>query len=226
MSPHRYYTLIASLPALPYFKTAERLPINRQRLDERLRMLDEKDASILAQARSVVEWGAHAADQTDAEFIRNYDAFLSSCESPSLRSVVLFRIDLRTIIAALRRRRHGEENGPATPSWGAGSWAAHIERNWRVADFKLGHRHPWIPLAHQHLENGESAALEELLMDLVWQNLSRSAFGFEFQLEAVIAFVFKWDILERWLSYNSGAARSRFSELGAELLSPPPLATA
>ena len=35
MSPHRYYTLIASLPALPYFKLAERLPINRQRLEER-----------------------------------------------------------------------------------------------------------------------------------------------------------------------------------------------
>ena len=63
-------------------------------------------------------------------------------------------------------------------------------------------------------------------MDLVWQNLSRSALGSEFQLEAVVAFVFKWDILERWFSYSSGAARSRFSELGAQLLSPPPLATA
>ena len=61
MSSHCYYTLIASLPALPYFKLVERLPINRQRLEERLRMLNEEDASILAQARSVVEWGSHAA---------------------------------------------------------------------------------------------------------------------------------------------------------------------
>ena len=39
-----YYTLVASLPALPRLEQAERLPINETRLVERLRMLHPEDA--------------------------------------------------------------------------------------------------------------------------------------------------------------------------------------
>ena len=218
MSAPRYYTLVASLPALPYFKHAERLPINRQRLDERLRLLSGTDAAILANARSVVEWGAHSANRTDAEFIRRFEEFQSVSDSPTLSAFLLYRMNLRTVIAALRRRHRDEDSGPSSHPWGIGDWVSHIEINWRVPDFKLGHLYPWIPAARQHLESGESKALEELLMDLVWQNLSRSALGFDFQFEAIIAFVFKWDILERWLSYDPEPSRTRFSNLGADLL--------
>ena len=85
-------------------------------------------------------------------------------------------MNLRTILAALRRRHRGERKRPATRVGSRPTGSAHIETNWAHPDFKLGHIFPWISPARQHLENGESAALEELPMDLVW-DLSRSAFG-------------------------------------------------
>ncbi len=222
MADQRYYTLVASLPPLPHFSRAERLPINRQRLDERLRLLSDADAAVLASARAVVEWGAHSAIQTDAEVIRRYEVARSSTADSFLLSALRFRIDLRTVIAALRRRLRGEQSGPCHSTWGAGDWVAHIEKYWRHPDFKLEPVFPWLPAARQHLESGHSADLEELLMNLVWDHLGRSAPGREFALDAVIAFVFKWDILERWLSYDGAEARARFSDLGAQVIASAP----
>ena len=37
----------------------------------------------------------------------------------------------------------------------------------------------------------------------------------------MIAFVFKWDILERWLSYNEDAAREQFYELARRSFAAP-----
>ena len=129
-----------------------------------------------------------------------------------------FRLELRTILAALRRRQRGEKDGPADPEWGVGRWVRHIEKNWTDPDFKLAHVFPWIPKARKHLENGEALALEKLVMSLVWDSLDRSAVGKNFVLENVLIFLSKWDILRRWLSYGEDTALRRFEELTAGLL--------
>ena len=41
----------------------------------------------------------------------------------------------------------------------------------------------------------------------------RSPFGFE----RVIGFVFRWDILQRWMSYDAKQGKARFQELVAEV---------
>ncbi len=46
-----YYDLVASLPHLPHFERAERLPITRLRLDQRLRLLKPAHADQLARAQ-------------------------------------------------------------------------------------------------------------------------------------------------------------------------------
>ena len=54
-----YYTLIGSLPALPvHFEDAERVPISRRRLDERLKMLDPAAAEVISTAmtNNVTMW--------------------------------------------------------------------------------------------------------------------------------------------------------------------------
>jgi hypothetical protein len=172
----------------------------------------------LAKARAVVEWGAHSANRTDAQFIRHYEIARGATSSDFLLSTLLFRISIRTVIAALRRRLRGEIAGPSSSPWGAGPWVAHMERNWRTPDFKLEPVFPWISPARQLLENGESAALEDLLMNLVWENLGIVPIGREFTLDAVVAFVFKWDIIERRLDYSGPAARTRFCDLGNQIL--------
>ena len=67
------------------------------------------------------------------------------------------------------------------------------------------------------LEAGDALGLERLLMDAVWTRLGRIADRSPFGFEPVIAFVFRWDILQRWLSYNAELAKTRFQELVAEV---------
>jgi len=41
--------------------------------------------------------------------------------------------------------------------------------------------------------------------------------GDAFSLEALLAYLFKWDILEQWLSYDKEEAKARFEELVSEV---------
>jgi hypothetical protein len=54
-------------------------------------------------------------------------------------------------------------------------------------------------------------------MNLVWDTMDRIAEGCEFGLEALLAYLFKWDILEQWLSYDQEEAKTRFEELVSEV---------
>ncbi len=218
MAPRTYYTLVASLPALPRIGEAERLPINETRLRERLGMLDPEDANYIEQLNQAFRWEDRPPGESDADVSAGYRDLLRKDTHPGVRSAVEFRLNLRTILAALRRRKRGESDGPADPNWGAGRWVHHIEKNWSDPDFKLAHVFPWIPEAREHLDKDEAAALQKLVMGLVWDSLDRSVVGKHFVLENIIVFLSKWDILRRWLSYDEEAARERFEKLAAGLL--------
>ena len=76
---------------------------------------------------------------------------------------------------------------------------------------------PWAE-ARQFLVDSEPLALQRLLLRVTWgrmELLTRSSiFGFE----VVLAYLFKWDILQRWLSYNREEAQTRFDTLVTEVI--------
>ncbi len=218
MTNRTYYTLVVSLPALPRFEEADRLPINETRLRERLQMLHPEDAKHVAQLNKAIRWANHPPGESDAEVAALYSQLLSDETHPDVRAAVEFRLELRTILVALRRRHRGEKDGPADPNWGVGRWVRHMEQNWADPDFKLAHVFPWIPQAREHLDKGEALALEKLAMGLSWDALDRSAVGKNFVLENILVFLSKWDILQRWLSYSEEPALKRFETLAAGLL--------
>jgi hypothetical protein len=92
-----------------------------------------------------------------------------------------------------------------------------IEAHWESADLGLRGVFSWIEEARGLLEAGNATGFERLLMDAVWQQLSRIADRQPFGFEQVLAFVFKWDVVQRWLSYDADAAKTRFQELIAEV---------
>jgi hypothetical protein len=214
----QYYTLIASLPYLPRFDRAERLPITRERLRERRRMLEPDDAELVERAVRFLAWHRQAVDRTDAEMVADYRRMAALMEEePALMNMFEFRVDQRTIMAALRRRQRGLPAPTPGKPWGVGRWVRHIERNWDAPNFKLSAVHPWIPQAREYLEAGESLALERLLFSRAWDRWDRMAQGDTFGFEALVAYLFKWDILIRWLSYDRDGAKTRFEELLLEV---------
>jgi hypothetical protein len=213
---NEYYTLIASLPPLPHFDRAERLPINRVRLRERFKMLEPDDMMVVQHVSAFYVWHGAPSARTDGEMVAEYNRLMKVVDQPLIREMMTFPADVRTIMVALRRRHLGQPPVPGKP-WAVGQWVRHIERNWYDADFRLSAVYPWVPLARQHLEAGETLVLERLLMDLNWEHVNRLAQGREFGFDAFVAYLFKWYLLERWLFYDSQASKTRFEELLTEV---------
>ena len=214
----QYYTLVASLPPLRHFDTIDVLPIGRERLDSRLGMLHADDARDLSTARALMDWQTQPAGRTDADLAVRYEAAVETTANRALRDVIEFRMSLRTAVAALRRRRRGEEAPTRGAAWGAGPLVPRITAKWKVADLGLGPAMSWVDTARQLMEKDDAFGLERLLLDLVWVQLRRTAdaappFGFE----RVFSYVFLWDIVQRWLSYRSEDAAARFQELITEV---------
>ena len=209
-----YYTLVASLPRLPYFERAERAPITRLRLEQRLRMLEWEDSRQLARAETLANWRmVSERPRTDAEMAARWHIALQEVENPALREFIEFRMDQQTILSGFRRRRTGLGPPAGDQIWGAGRCVRRIEQYWDDPDFRLASMYPWVPEARAFIEENDAASLERLLMSIIWRRLSRIAESNLFGFEAVFAYVFKWDILQAWLVRNAEGGKKRFQEL-------------
>jgi hypothetical protein len=213
-----YITLASSLPYLPPFEKAERSPITRLRLEQRLHMLEPEDARQLAIAEALVSWRMSLSKpKTDKEMVLRCRAALQEISQPALRDFVEFRINQQTILAALRQRNAVFESSFLEQVNGASRWAGFIASHWDDPDFKLAAVYPWIPEARSYFEANDACGLDRLMMRIIWQWLSRIAESNRFGFEAVFAFVFKWDILQAWLARDAEKAKSRFQELIKEV---------
>jgi hypothetical protein len=216
MAGKRYYTLAASLPRLVHFERAERLAINRQRLEQRLGNLSPGHAAQLSAAEQLVGWQQQPAGRTDAEVVALYRKVSPTLDNDALRDFVRFRMGQRTVLAALRRRQRGERPPASDNEWGVPPRAQWLSSHWDAPDFGLSGHYPWIGQARELLEARSAWDLERLLMNVMWERLGRIADQQLFGFEEVFAFVFKWDIVNRWLSYQADAAVERFRELVTE----------
>ena len=213
----RYYQLVASLPALPDFRQTRLLPLSRRRLEERLSLLHVEDLEELMRAERLISWHRQPVSRTTEEIVAMYDEVVAHNRTRELRNVVDFRMNMRTVMVALRLRRQGK----AAPSgrWGTGPDTRIIEARWAEAEFGLGAVFPWISEAQAFLDQGDAMELEKLMMGQSWKKLSQISDAHPFGFEQVFAFAYKWDILHRWLSYDAEMARDRFEALLLEVTS-------
>ncbi len=211
--PQSYVTLIASLPHLPHFTQAERLPITRKRLRERLGMLSPEDFDLVQRASQFLAWQRQPAGRRDAEMVASYRRLQELIEHSRLWPLFEFPINVRTIMAALRRRQLGLPRPQPGEPWGVGPWADRLPRFWDHPDFNLTAVFPWIREARSYLNNGAALDLERFLLDLIWRHVERVAPGHDFSLQTVLGYLFKWDITDLWLAREAEAASRRFEAL-------------
>jgi hypothetical protein len=207
-----YYDLIASLPYLPHFERADRLPVTRLRLEQRLRLLRPGHAGQLAAAEALVRWRPDSLlGRNDAAFVAQYARLKGESLDARLRDYVEFRMEQQTIVAALRRKQVGF--GLPEESWGVAPRVQSIRRCWDQPDFRLAAVHPWLPQARELLGAGDARGLERLLMGVAWRRLDQCAEQGMFAFAAVFAYVFKWDMLQAWLACDADQGKSRFRDL-------------
>lgn len=214
-----YYTLVTSLPYLQRFDKAERLPITRERLIQRLKMLDSEDYKLVEMVAEFISWRRQPVGRTNAEIVSIYNQGMKLIfESKLLKPLFELPVNQKTIITALRRREKDMPRPNPGELWGIGPLVRHIEHNWDKPFFKLQSTYPWIVQAKNYLHEGELLKLEYLLANLIWNKLESALIKNYFGFEVVVAYLLKWDILQQWLSYNTEEAKVRFDELVLETI--------
>lgn len=214
MTSPAYYTLLGSLPALPrHFEQADREPISWYQLQQRLEMLEPPDAEVLEQLARFLAWERQPLERTDEEVCRRYEVLRGQLKNPTAWGVVAFRMRVRTIMSALRRRRR--RLGPPP---GVGSLARHIARHWDSPTLRLEVRYPWIVEAERLLAEARPRELEELLLRISWKCWTRLSDEQTFSFDAVILYVARWSVLSRWLSRDAAAGREKFAMLVTEAM--------
>ncbi|MEA5443543.1 hypothetical protein [Cyanobium gracile] len=209
----KYVVLMASLPPLGKLFEAATPPISRIKLKSRLNLLDATDHQTLDQIANLIAWPLQPSERTDPEFVSEAHRFLASSRSPTLRGLVKQRLDMRTVVAALRRHRRGEAQPPPGEIWGFGEWVGLMERNWNAPTFKLEVIFPWVKQAHDLLDKDDLIGFEKLQFSIVWAMLDRLGAGHNFDFEAVIIYLARWSLVSRWSCYKGDDAVVRFREL-------------
>lgn len=218
MIRREYFTLIASLPHLKRFDQAERLPINMERLKERFTMLRPEDARLVDRVSSFIIWHRQPMERSDTDMFNVYQQLVDSIDNPAIKAMINLRIDIRTIVIALRRRYRGLPAPKSGELWGLGRWVPHIERHWDDQNLSLVAVYPWIPQVREYLEDGDALELERLQMNHVWDGLDRLSDRNYFGIDVILSYLFKWDMMQRWLANNVDMAMKRFDELISEAI--------
>ncbi|MAT40459.1 MAG: hypothetical protein CL946_12755 [Ectothiorhodospiraceae bacterium] len=208
----KYYTLVASLPALPAHFDVERTPITRPRLSQLLKQLTDKDADTIHQLASFFSWDRQLVSWSDDDIQHRYEELMENPD-PLIREIVNLRINVRTIVAAIRRRH--DNLGPPTA---AGELVAPIQRHWAESTFGLGRRYRWIESFTEQMDRGNIVAADRILLEFTWQTWSRLAARYTFSFEAIPLYVARWEIIDRWTSQDAANGRVRFDQLTQEAL--------
>jgi hypothetical protein len=191
----RYAMLLSSLPYHGPLFGARQTPLSAIRLQQRLALLEPDDHRSIVLMRELVEWNDRW--DSDAEIVGQARARLQQIPSAFVRDLVEWRLELRSVIAALRYRRRGG-SPPGGRRWGYGRWTDTIARHWNEPHLGLATVFPWLPEASSRLEQGDALGLERLLLEVVWTHLERVADGHYLDGEAVAIYVQRWDLIARW----------------------------
>lgn len=212
MADNAYYTLLTSLPHIDSLFNSKITPISRIQLDRRLAMLGTQEREILLKVEQLVHWSHLPDDVDEAHLITLAERLLQELKSPALKELVTFRLDMRTIAAAMRRKARGMQP-PTEARWSYGSRYAYIRRNWSHPTLGLQNAFPWLPQAAEALQKKDHYALEKTVMEAVWNKLNELGAYHRFDFEAVVIYLVRWNLVARWTAYDGTRAVERFKQL-------------
>ena len=194
-----------------HFEEAERVPISRLKLEERLKMLQPTDASVIEEMGDFLVWERQPLERTDEDVVRHYDQFMETVVNRFARDLITQAMTVRSIIAGLRCRRLKLD-----PPHGVAPIAAHIARNWNHPDFRLGMRFPWIAEVDAKLNGDSPFDLERKKLDIAWLHVKRLSDQHHFTFEAVVLYLIRWELVYRWTQRDAKTGLEKFERLASE----------
>lgn len=209
-----YAMLMASLPPHPLSMwNLKNKPVSRLHLERRLTLLTESDRQQLAEIESVLHWSKMSIESSDAQIAAEAKRVIQAINRPLLKQVIIWRLELRTIMSAIRRRKLGGEVPAKNELWGYGQVVPIIRNNWQANDFSLSHRFAWVNQANTLFIEDQSVELEKLLLNLSWEHYTDLGQCHYFDFEALVIYVLRWNIVQRWAQCDEQEAMRQFESL-------------
>lgn len=208
---YQYTGLICSLPTCNTLFGAKNTPISRFQLQQRLRELEPEDAQDIRYLSEILDWFQQPVERTDEELLALFDRYHNAIHSSTIRDMLDWRMSFRSVIAALRRRHHGDSY--PDHAWAYGRWIPLVKKYWQEPTLGLEKRLPWVANAVQYLREERAMDLEKLVLSVVWEWLERLSWYHEFDLAAVAIYRMRWDLISRWVCYSQEPARERFASM-------------
>lgn len=176
-------------------------------------MLHPDDSQVVDQWTSFLNWDRQILNRTDEDVARSYQEIMQVINNATLREMIEVRMNTRTLIAAVRRRRQG-----LPPPKGVGQWVDHIARNYQDPGFRLQGQYRWIEPLADLLKQGDAIGAQRLLFETNYRQWSQMAERFTFSFEAVLLYLARWEIIDRWTSRDAQAGQQRFEKIIRETL--------
>lgn len=213
-----YYTLVVALPWLhEQMEKCNQLPLSRIALEKRLSLLSDEDKRLLHLAEQLYHPLAKGdTSLPDRNRVMQWQQQLDSFPSAALRASIGLRLEMQTLLAALRYRRRSDTS--AEHFQGFGRWTAWIRRHWQEPFFGLETQVDYLEELALLFEQGRTGDLQTRMDQYLWQNLLATERSHHFTLETVICFVLRWGLAEKRLSGDAEAALAAFEGLGDELM--------
>ena len=215
MNGGSYYTLLASLPGQDSLFQAKFTPLSRQAFRKRLTMLSPEDGALFTRIADILAWNRLGPERTEERYRADVLRLLADIDSKTLREIIIERMEVRSILAAQRRRAAGE----AAPSEAEsarlyfGNITGRIARHWQEPGMGLAGQYPWVIETDRQIRAGNYYAVEKLVLDWLWRRLPQHLLHHTFDFEAVVIYALRWDLVERWVRYEPEAAKTQFSTL-------------
>ncbi len=209
---YQYTTLICSLPAYESLLESKQPPISRIQLNNRLKLLDTDDASDLDILNKGLDWHCYSVERSDEDFLQFINHNMPNIKSDFIKKLLIWRLELRAIVALLRRRYNGDQFKQAKTS-GYGRWLPIAKRHWEEPGLGLEKLFPWVLNVQKHLASGDCMALEQCIFSQVWSWLDKKALGHEFDFPAVAIYCMRWSMLARWTANDKTQSMIKFKQM-------------
>ncbi len=217
MSSNDYTALLSSLPHLVNPFEYQRQSISLVQLQKRMNMLSYDDYVWLNKLRSLFYWGGITLNQDELTLVKEANRLLFELDEPDIKTWLLWRMDVRTILSAMRRRKAGQ-SAPKGKLWGYGNYLHQIQHNWSQPCFNLENRFPFLIELEKYLQSGKSFDLERCLLKAIWHYYCTYQINNESGFSAVVLYVVKWELIDRWRQYDEDIGAQHFNQLVNECL--------
>lgn len=214
----KYVDLITSLPYNGNLFSSKEIPISRIRLDIFLNRLEEEDLRTLLKYEKIINSHATYRDIKDQIFFNKVGDFLEKISNNLIKELLTERTKLIILIGFLRKKVLDEKIEYNIKSETFSSFISYLKNHSELPDLGLSHKYPWIIQLIKLMKEGNSVAAERIILAFIWKYLFKISCIYEFNFEAIILYITRWNIIERWVNYNSEEAKKRMVTITDNIL--------